>query len=94
MIWHLGELTRLHWRNFGNEWLIFDQGTGQTLLVDALSAAALMALEAAGPLPRAELERQVANDLDLPALAELSQVLSDNLQFLSEQRLVGSRSCA
>lgn len=93
MIWHLGELTRLHWRNFGSEWMLFDQGTGQTLLVDALSAAALMALEA-GALPRAELERQVANDLDLPSLAELSQVLSDNLQFLSEQRLVGCRSCA
>ncbi|WP_310386011.1 HPr-rel-A system PqqD family peptide chaperone [Roseateles sp.] len=93
MIWQLGELTRLSWRNFGTEWLLFDQGTGQTLLLDSLSAAALMALET-GPLSGAEIEQQVASDLDLPAPAEHRAVLSESLRFLAELNLIGSRTCA
>jgi PqqD family protein of HPr-rel-A system len=93
MIWQLGELTRLRWRNFDAEWLLFDQGTGQTLLLDGLSASALMALET-GPLSGDEIEQQVARDLGLPAPAEQREVLRENLRFLAELNLISSRTCA
>ena len=40
--WSLNALASLHWRDFGEEWAVFDVASGQTHWLDGLSAAVLM----------------------------------------------------
>lgn len=91
MIWTLGAPGRLHWQNFGPEWVIFDQPSGQTLLIDTLSAAALMALETADMTLEA-MRVQVAGDLELPASGSWLAELVENLAFLESLGLVEQRT--
>ncbi len=44
-VWRLHAQARLHWRQWDDEWTVFDDGSGQTHLMDALTAMAVMALE-------------------------------------------------
>ncbi len=46
MTWRLGTLVSLHWRNWDDEWVVFDSGSGQTHKVDHLAAAILTLIEA------------------------------------------------
>jgi len=41
----LNALVILHWRNFDSEWVVFEQTSGQTHLLTAFQAAALMCLQ-------------------------------------------------
>lgn len=40
--WELNALASLHWRDFGDEWVVFDVASGQTHWLDGISAAVLM----------------------------------------------------
>ncbi|TDP74594.1 HPr-rel-A system PqqD family peptide chaperone [Roseateles toxinivorans] len=45
MVWALNALVILHWRNFDAEWVVFEQTSGQTHLLTAVQAAALMCIQ-------------------------------------------------
>lgn len=85
--WQLNELAVLHWRQWQDEWVIFDESSGQTLVADALMAASLMALEE-GALSLTELEAQVRDDLQWPASEMLASRIVTGLEFLSGLGLV------
>ncbi|KQP20934.1 hypothetical protein [Pseudorhodoferax sp. Leaf265] len=85
--WQLNELAVLHWRQWQDEWVIFDESSGQTLVADALMAASLMALEE-GALSLTELEAQVRDDLQWPASEMLAPRIVTGLEFLSGLGLV------
>jgi PqqD family protein of HPr-rel-A system len=72
----LNPLTALHWRRWGDDWVVFDAGSGQTHQMDMLTAVTLMCIEA-GPTDLIGLVEQVAGEFDLP-LAEIKlDVLTD-----------------
>ncbi|MFG6442341.1 HPr-rel-A system PqqD family peptide chaperone [Roseateles sp. LKC17W] len=89
MPWRLGGLTALRWRHLDGDWVIYDTGSGQTLAVDALMAAALMALES-GCSGLADIEAQVCADLGVAADAGLRTQLQDGLAFFEQLGLVES----
>lgn len=43
--WSLNYLANLHWRDFGDEWVVFDVASGQTHCLDGVSAVVLMRLQ-------------------------------------------------
>lgn len=86
-LWQLNELAVLHWRQWDDGWVIFDESSGQTLVADALMAASLMALES-GALNLAELEAQVRDDLQSSDAEVLVPRLRTGLEFLSGLGLV------
>ena len=81
MALRLGALTSLHWQRWGDEWVVFNEGSGQTILVDTLTAATLLILET-GATERPELEAQVAEELQIPDRDRLSNLLEQGLQSL------------
>ena len=85
--WQLNELAVLHWRQWGDEWVIFDESSAQTLVADALMAASLMALES-GPLSLVEIEAQVRADLLWPEPEVLVPRVMTGLEFLRGLGLV------
>ena len=73
----------LHWRCWDNEWVLFDQGPGQTHLINAISAAVLMQFE--GQLLSIEqLLDRVAADMSLANTTELASAVC-----LAVEQLVG-----
>jgi PqqD family protein of HPr-rel-A system len=56
----------LHWRRWGDEWVVFSAGSGQTHKLDALSAAVLLICEE-GARPFSGLVGAVATQLEVPA---------------------------
>ncbi|MDN3919516.1 HPr-rel-A system PqqD family peptide chaperone [Roseateles violae] len=88
MQWQLNALAALHWRQWdADDWVVFDEGSGQTFSIDAVAAASLMALEAGGLAQPALLE-QVAADLQIGDAAALDQRVEQSLRFLAELGLV------
>ena len=86
-IWRLKSLCSLNWRRFGDEWVAYDEGSGDTYRMDTLSAVTLMCLaEAPGSLP--DLTTQVAIETDLPAGEELSQALASVLETYAGEGLI------
>jgi PqqD family protein of HPr-rel-A system len=59
VILRLGTLVSLHWRNWDDEWVVFDSGSGQTHNVDHLSAAILTLIET-GAITERELLSQLS----------------------------------
>jgi PqqD family protein of HPr-rel-A system len=77
----------LHWRQFGDEWVAFDEGSGDTHRMDTLSAVALMCLGEA-PCSLAELSAQVSLETDLPQGEELSRAVASVLETYTSQGLI------
>ncbi|HUZ73743.1 MAG TPA: HPr-rel-A system PqqD family peptide chaperone [Stellaceae bacterium] len=73
-IWRTNHFCSFRWRRWGDEWVVFDEGSGDTYHLDGLSAVALMCL-AAGPCSLAELSQQVSIETDLAESEELSRAL-------------------
>lgn len=87
MHWWLGSLTELHWQHLDGDWAVYDDGSGQTLAVDAVGAAVLMALES-GCSTEAAIEAQVRADLQAPETTDLSTQIAQALAFLQQLGLV------
>jgi len=85
--WRLGGLTALHWQHFDGDWVIFDDGSGQTIAADPVMAAVLMALES-GCTTVDDIEAQVRRDLEAHPSTELTPQLSEGLAFLLQLGLV------
>ena len=87
MAWQLGSLTCLHWRNWNDEWAVFDVGSGQTHQMDTLTAATLMMFES-GPSDIPRLSSQLADELSIPNNPELLTALAAVLERLLAAGLI------
>ncbi|MGM9515319.1 HPr-rel-A system PqqD family peptide chaperone [Roseateles sp. DB2] len=85
--WSLHPLAEFHWRCWGDDWVLFDNGSGQTLQLDALLTAALTELEQA-PASLAELQQRLPRLLERPLPDEVWPGLAQGLGFLAEQGLL------
>ena len=85
--WRLAGLSALHWQHFDGDWVIYDDGSGQTIATDPVMAATLMALEG-GCSTLADIEAQVRSDLQSALGDELAAQLGDGLEFLVQLGLV------
>lgn len=77
-------MVSLHWRRWGDEFVLFDVGSGQTHQLPPITAAALMMLEAA-PGDLAELSARVASELGIAQDVQLANAMSaalDSLQLV------------
>jgi len=69
-LWQLSLLVVLHWRCWDNEWVVYNQGSGDTHLLDTFSAFTLMALEEGAATPAqlmTQLDLSQGMGLELPA---------------------------
>ena len=64
-MWRLNPQSSLHYRHWGNEWAVFDLGSGQTHEMDTVSAVALMYCEN-GWIASPQIIDGVMADLELP----------------------------
>lgn len=55
----------LHWRQIDGEWLVYEDQTGATHMIDGLSAAVLTCFESRTDLSMTDLSAQLATDLAL-----------------------------
>jgi len=83
----LHPLAEFHWRCWGDDWVLFDNGSGQTLQLDALLAAALTELEQS-PASLAELQQRLPLLLERPLPPAVWPGLAQGLGFLAEQGLL------
>jgi hypothetical protein len=60
--WSLVYPSRLHWKRFDSEWVVYEEASNQTLVLGAIEMDLLMCLSA-GTLGAASLEEQVLDDL-------------------------------
>ena len=85
--WCLAPLAEFHWRCWGEDWVLFDNGSGQTVQVDALLAAALTELEQA-PATLTELQQRLPRLLERALPEEVWPGLVQGLGFLVDQGLL------
>ena len=65
VVWALPEMAVLSWRSWdADEVVVFNEGSGQTHLLDAFSAAVLREVEK-GPMPFGSLLRNLSQELGL-----------------------------
>jgi PqqD family protein of HPr-rel-A system len=81
--WRLSPLVSLHFRHWNDEWAIFDAGSGQTHLVDTLTAMALIVLES-GTSSLKDIEEHVARTFDLPDPSDVSARLDEIITNLCQ----------
>jgi PqqD family protein of HPr-rel-A system len=85
--WQLSPLVSLHLRHWNDEWAVFDAGSGQTHLVDTLTAMALIVLES-GASSRKDIEDHVARTFDLPEPSDVSSRLDEIIASLCQLGLI------
>ncbi|MDP2370731.1 HPr-rel-A system PqqD family peptide chaperone [Rhodoferax sp.] len=81
MTWRLNPASDLHWRCWDNEWVLFDQGSGQTHLINPISAGTLMQFGAQS-LSFQQLLDKVATDMSLTTGPELASAVSQAVEQL------------
>jgi len=85
--WELAEGSRLHWASWDDEYVVFDEGSGNTHLLDFLTAEVLKALEQSRGAVPALIER-VAARLDLDPDADLERRIREVVERFREAGLV------
>jgi PqqD family protein of HPr-rel-A system len=79
-VWRLTPTTALKWRRWDDEWVVYNEASGDTIQLDPFAAVTLMCLEAE-PFELSSLVDQVAAELDVAAgealSARLESVLGD-----------------
>ena len=65
--WTLHPLASLHWRQFEGDWLVYDDLSGDTHMMDTLGAAVLTCLEPRVPLAMTDLLAQLHTDFAIEA---------------------------
>jgi hypothetical protein len=84
-IWSLAHPCRLHWKRFGSDWVIYEEASNQTLVLDAAEIDILICLSA-GALHSGALEMQVLDDLALQDNSETRLLVN---VFISRLKSVG-----
>lgn len=85
--WRLAPRVALHWRRWDTEWVVYDQGSGQTHLTDTLTAMTLMALEATSCCAT-DIGAWIAGELEITDQAGLTPRVLDALDGLQRMGLV------
>lgn len=78
-MWRLNPRSSLHYRHWGDEWAVFDIGSGQTHEMETISAVALMHCEN-GWIGLPQIAEGIISDLALPPDAIPSIFLEDLLR--------------
>lgn len=60
----LNPLVELHWRQFGNDWVLFEATSGLTHQMDALTSAVLMCFDGEGDVLMDSIQPLLAADID------------------------------
>lgn len=82
--------VRLHWRRWDDEFVVYDEASGRTHQLDALTASALLRLEE-GPRETLRLADQVAADLGCGVDA-ICAALPDVIDQLTLADLIDTRA--
>jgi PqqD family protein of HPr-rel-A system len=84
--WELAQGSQLHWKCWDDEFVVFDEGSGDTHLLDALAAEVLKALEdAPGDVPT--LIARVAGRLRIEPDPEIERHIRATMQRFREAGL-------
>ncbi|TAM34144.1 MAG: HPr-rel-A system PqqD family peptide chaperone [Burkholderiaceae bacterium] len=89
-MWRLNPRSELHYRHWGNEWVVFDVGSGQTHEMDTVSSVALMHCEE-GWVSLADITQGLVQDLDLSPTAGLSHSIESALSQFTNLGLLEHR---
>ena len=84
--WVLNPQLVLHWRQIDGEWLLYDDLSGATHMIDYLSAVVLTCFESRVPQDMNDLIAQLATDLALDVTAALAAAVVQ--QFLALDMLL------
>ena len=81
MTLRISQLSSLHWQHLGSEWVVFNEGCGETAVADPLTAAILMALES-GTLEQNALMAQIAEDFQIANHEQLRPLVMEKTEIL------------
>ncbi len=81
MVLEMSKLSSLSWRLIGDDWVVFNEGCGETIIADPLTAGLLMALES-NKFDHFGLVEQVANDLQISDHEQLQTLLQEKIESL------------
>jgi PqqD family protein of HPr-rel-A system len=90
-MWQLNPKSTLHYRHWGNEWAVFDVGSGHTHEMDTISAVALMCCEN-GWIELTQIVAAVMTDLELPSDSSLFPLLKNFLTQLTSLGVLENRA--
>ena len=85
--WSLVYPARLHWKRFDQAWVVYEEASNQTLVVDALEIDLLICLSDA-PIEADLLEKQVLNDLQVQDNSEARLMVNSGLARLKSVGLI------
>ncbi len=91
MILRLCELSSLRWKRLGDEWVVFNEGCGETAVADPLTAAILMALES-GTLEQNALMAQIAEDFQIANQEQLRPLVMEKTETLMRMGWIESET--
>ena len=91
MILRLCELSFLRWQHLGDEWVVFNDGCGETAVADPLTATILMALEP-GPLEQNALMAQIAEDFQIEDHEQLRPLVMEKTETLLQMGWIESET--
>lgn len=74
-VWRLNPRIRLCWRRIVDQWVVFEELSGQTHKLDDLSAAVLMCHEPMDPLGWPDLAHRLEAEFECDVKAELAPLL-------------------
>lgn len=84
----LNPLVELHWRQFGDDWILFEALSGQTHQMAAATAAMLMCYEVGPPLSIAALLAALDTDFGIPVDATRAAPVSAVVDQLAALGLI------
>jgi len=88
-IWRLNPLVALNWREWGDEWILFEGGSGSTHKMNGFGAAVLQALSVRGGAASAgSICDRVALQLGLPNDSVLAESIKAQLAYFQRADLV------
>ena len=91
MILRLCELSFLRWQHLGDEWVVFNEGCGETAVADPLTDTILMALEP-GPLEQNALMAQIAEDFQIAYHEQLRPLGMEKTETLLQMGWIESET--
>ncbi len=83
--YRLNPRVQLHWRQFGNDWILFEALSGQTHQMSRVTAAVLMCYETGHALTENDLQVMLRLDFEIVMTASqtaLPGAITDQLQLL------------
>jgi PqqD family protein of HPr-rel-A system len=86
-MWSVAASSGLHWRCWDDRWVVFDEGSGQTHLLEPLCAAILLLLEEGAADPDT-LKCRIVGETSIPDRPALAGDLQASLEQLAGVGLV------